>query len=383
MASDTGGRLTVEAVSDRRRLDDFIRVPWHVYADDPNWVPPLIIERRAHLGAKNPYFRHAEARYWVAYRGSRPVGRISAQIDRLAQDRHGADLGHFGLFEALDDDAAITALLEAAESWLAGKGARRVLGPFSLSINDECGLLVDGFGTPPMLLMGHARSYYGPRLEAQGYAKAKDLIAYSYDTESPLPLSTRRLADRALETPGLVLRELRRDRLREELGMIVDIFNDAWVDNWGFVPMTEAEVDHMAASMKPVIRPDLVSIAEVNGEPAAMIVALPNLNEAIADLDGRLLPFGAAKLLWRLKVRELSSARVLLMGTRRQYRDTLLGSALAFLLIDRVRENVRRRGIRMVELSWVLEDNDAMRRVIESVGGHPYKTYRIYEKALA
>lgn len=382
---DGGGRgeLVVAPVADRRGLADFIRVPWHVYADDPNWVPPLVAERREHLGPKNPYFRHAEARYWTAYRGGRPVGRISAQVDRLFQERHGAETGHFGLFEAPDDGEVVAALLEAAEAWLRERGVRRALGPFSLSINDECGLLVEGFDRPPMLLMGHARPHYDARLVEHGYAKAKDLLAYAYDTSSPLPETVRRVLEQAGRAGDVRLRPLRAGRLREELAVIVDIFNDAWSENWGFVPMTEAEVDHMARSLKPLIREEFVAIAELAGEPAAMVVALPNLNEAIADLDGRLVPFGLARLLWRLKVRGLASARVALMGVRRRHRDSLMGSALAFMLIDHIREAGLRAGVRRVELSWVLEDNAGMRRVIEAVGGRHAKTYRIYEKALA
>jgi len=264
----------------------------------------------------------------------------------------------------------------------------RVLGPFSLSINDECGLLVEGFAHKPMLLMNYAPPFYAGLIEAAGYAKTKDVLAYDADAGTPLPRAAQALIDKAVGgavggAGRVTVRPVNTRRLKDELSLIVSIFNDAWADNWNFVPFDEAEIGYMAESMKPIIRGDLAHIAMVDGAPAGVIVALPNLNEAIADLDGRLLPFGALKLLWRLKARGLTTARVFLMGVQRQYRTSLLSSALAFLLVERVRENALRAGIGRVELSWILEDNTAMRRLVEAIGATHTKTYRIYEKALA
>ncbi len=375
--------LQIEAVTDRAGLDRFIRVPWRIYRDDPYWVPPLIAERRGHLDRhKNPYFDHAEVAFWIARRGAAVVGRISAQVDRAYLDYHQDSTGQFGLLEADDDPAIFAALLGTAEDWLRTRSMRRVRGPFSLSINDESGLLIDGFDTPPSIMMNHAPPYYGARIEALGYTTAKDLVAYDYDSFEPMPAVAASLVKRIRKSPEVQLRPMRKKQYDEELRIILGIFNDAWADNWGFVPLSEAEVAHTAKELKPLIRGDLVCIAELDGAPVAMAVSLPNLNEAIADLDGKLLPFGWAKLLWRLKVRPPRSARVALMGVRRELQRTPVGGAIAFAVIDTIRESHMRQGVRQVELSWVLEDNHPMRRIIEAVGGRHYKTYRVYERDL-
>jgi len=373
--------MELRAVEDKRGLADFVRVPWAVYNGDPNWVPPLVMERKSHLSRENPYFRHAEARYFVAYRDGTPIGRVSAQVDRLAVERTWPPTGHFGLLEAAED-SVVPALMEAAEKWLSERGMARVQGPFSLSINDECGLLVEGFATPPRMLMNYAPRRYAEALAAAGYEKAKDIIAYRYDMANPYPPTAQRLADHAASDPRVGVRTLDPKRFRDDLGIIVDIFNDAWAENWGFVPMTAEEVEYTAKNLKPLIRHEIALIAEMDGEPAAMIVALPDLHEAIADLDGRLLPIGWSKLLWRLKVRGLKSARVVMMGVRQRYRQRFLSSALSALLVARLRENCRAIGVREAELSWILEDNHAMCRLIETVGGVYDKRYRIFQKAL-
>jgi hypothetical protein len=347
-------------------------------------VPPLLLERLAHLDPKkNPYFEHAEVAYWLAYRGERAVGRISAQVDRLHLERHGDATGHFGFLEAADDPEVFAALFETAESWLRSRGMRRATGPFTLSINDETGLLVEGFDAPPYLMMGHGPRYYGARVEAAGYRKARDLIAYAFDVAAPPPPAARRMLARFAKGAGLRFRPIEMDRFEEELQTVVDIFNDAWSDNWGFVPMTPAEVRHLGRSLKPILCAGYAWIGEAGGEPAAMTVTLPNLNEAIADLGGRLFPLGWAKLLWRLKVRGTQSARMPLMGVRKKYQGSPRGAALALGVIEAVRSWHAEHGAKQAELSWVLEDNRPTRDIIELVGGRPYKTYRVYEKALA
>ncbi|MEE9299840.1 MAG: N-acetyltransferase [Alphaproteobacteria bacterium] len=382
-ASETQDAVRIEPVDGRASLDRFIRLPWSVYADDANWVPPLLMERRAHLSAKtNPFFAHADVKFWLAYRGSRCSGRISAQVNHAHLEAHNDATGHFGFLEAEDDSETFHALLDAAERWLREKQMRRVRGPFSFSINDESGVLVDGFDTPPSLMMGHAFPYYATRIEEQGYVKAKDLIAYDYEIHHRMPSPAKALVDRVRESREVTLRPLQMSRYKEDIGVILDIFNDAWSRNWGFVPLSEAESQQVAKDLKPLVRADLVCIAEVEGEPAAMAVSLPNLNEAIADLNGSLFPWGWLKLLWRLKVGGLRTARVMLMGVRRRHHGTPLGAALAFAVIDAIRAGHERRGFKKAELSWVLEDNTSMCRVIDSIGGRPYKTYRIYQKAL-
>jgi hypothetical protein len=319
--------------------------------------------------------------FWLARRKGRDIGRISAQIDRLAVAAR-PGIGWFGLLAAEDDEAVFAALTATAEAWLAERGMNTVQGPFSLSINEEAGLLVDGFETPPMLLMGHDPAYAGRRLEQQGYAKAKDLIAYLYDIRAELPASARALIERPLPA-GVTLRRLDMRRYAAEIAALTEIFNDAWSGNWGFVPLTEEETKHLAKAMRPLIRQDLVWFVEVNGEPAAFGVCLPNLNEAMRDLGGSLLPIGWLKLLWRLKVSGVKTARVPLMGVKRKFASGLLGSLMPFLIMDALRRNALRLGFREVELSWILEDNLPMRHINEALGGRPYKTYRVYEKALA
>lgn len=383
-SADAGAALRVIPVQGRRAVRRFVQMPGAVLADDPAWVAPLVLERMQHLDpARNPYFTEAEAAFWIAQRGERPVGRISAQVDRTSLARY-PDIGHFGFFDVEDSSETTAALLGAAEAWLSDRGMKRVRGPFSLSINDESGVLVDGFDAPPSLMMGHARPWYGQRLEEQGYAKARDLIAYRFDLERhSLPKSAESLVARLAEDPSIEVRAIRMTDYGEELRRILEVFNDAWSENWGFVPFTDKVIDRAAKDLKPIIREELVCIAEVNGEPAAFGVGLPNLNEAIADLHGSLLPFGWARLLFRLKAGRIRSGRLPLMGVRRKYHGTFLGAALAWTVIDRLHRAFARLGFREAELSWILEDNLPMRRMIEATGAEAYKTYRVYEKALA
>ncbi len=376
----TAAVRVVPADGGRERMQ-FLRVPRRIYAADPNWVPPLLLERRQHLSRRNPYFAHAEVRFWVAYRGERLVGRISAQIDRLHLERHRDATGFFGFLEGIDDAEVFAALLGTAEAWLRGRGMRRILGPFNLSVNDECGLLVDGFDTPPMFMMGHGQRYYDPQMQAHGYAKAKDLVAYLLDAQQPLPSVMDAVVAKAGRAK-ITVRPLSWARLSEDLATIRSIFNDAWYDNWSYVPFTDAEFETLGQNLKLFVPNDFVQIAEVDGVPAAMIVTVPNLNGIIRDLHGRLLPLGWARLLWRMKTVGPRSARVPLMGVRKAYQRSALGMALAFSLVEAVRLPVLARGIDRVELSWILEDNRPMRHMLDRLGARVYKRYRMYERAL-
>jgi hypothetical protein len=373
--------LKIALVSDARDMRRFIRVPWSVYADDPTWVPHLLLERREHFSPRNPYFAHARCCFWLACRGSRPVGRISAQIDELHQQRYRDATGFFGFLEAENEAETFHELLSTAEVWLRKQGMSRIRGPFNFSINQECGLLVDGYDTPPMIMMGHSRPYYAPRLIAEGYQGVKDLLAYRLSTDFIPPELMKAVLNKAADC--VRVRALRRSRLSKDLEIIDDIFQDAWSTNWGFIPFTDDEVRHLGFNLRLLVDDDAVQIAEVDGVPAAMIVALPNLNEVIRDLQGRLLPFGWLKLLWRLKVKSPKTARVVLMGVRKRFQGSALGAGLAFLLIDAMRGYGIRRGVQEVELSWILEDNMPMRNILTMLGGVPYKRYRIYEKAFS
>ena len=377
------GDITIVAVKDRATLERFIRLSERLYDGDPNYIPPLRMERREALTAGgNPFFGHAEVAFWLACRDGRDVGRISAQLDSLAKPDPDGLVGNFGMIAAIDDPAVFAALLATAEQWLAGKGATRVVGPFSLTINEETGLLIDGFDTPPMLMMPHDAPYVAARLQALGYAKARDLLAYLCDTSAALPPAAAMMVARGLPA-NVTLRPMQLSRLKADVADLVSIFNDGWDEHWGFVPITATEVAHMARALRPLLHERLVWFADVDGVPSAFGLCLPNLNEAIRDLSGRMLPLGWAKLLWRLKVSRITTARVPLMGVRRQFAGGILGSLLPLHIVEALRRESLARGITAVELSWVLEDNLPMRHLAEAVGGRAYKTYRVYEKTLA
>jgi hypothetical protein len=376
--------LHLRPVSRDAGLDTFIGLTRRIYADDPCWVQPLTLERRDHLDPrKNPFMRAIDVQYWVALRDGEPVGRISAQVNRRHLELHRDQTGHFGFLDAVDDPEVFALLLGAAEAWLRERGLRRILGPFNLSINDECGLLIEGFDRAPNVMMGHARPYFRNRVEALGYAKAKDLIAYDFDVAAPWPPLAQRMLDRLRKTPGVRIRPLDMKRYREEIDTVCRIFNDGWADNWGFIPFGEDEARYLATSLRPLLNPGSFAIGELDGEPVAFTATLPNLNEAIAGLDGRLLPLGWARLLWRLKVKGLETGRMPLMGIARKLQGTPKGAALALGVIDAVKSYHQRHGYRSAELSWVLEDNQAVQAVIGVVGARPYKRYRLYQKSLA
>ncbi len=372
--------VRIVPINGSQDLRRFIDLPWSIYAGDPAWIPPLLIERREQFAPQNPYFAHARSCFWLAYRGTKPVGRISAQIDQLHETRYQDATGFFGLLEAEDEAETFHALLSTAETWLRDQGMSRIRGPFNLSINQECGLLVEGYDTPPMIMMGHARPYYADRIMAEGYRGSKDLLAYRIATDFSPPALMQVTVKKAGNYARI--RPLRKSYMNEELRILKEIYEDAWSENWGFIPFTEDEFRHLGHSLRLLVEDECVQIAEVDGTPVGMIVAFPNLNEAIRDLDGRLLPFGWLKLLWRLKVKRPTTARVALMGVRKRFQRSALGTALAFMLIDAVRGYCIRRGVREVELSWILEDNMPMRNMLVVIGGVPYKRYRIYEKAL-
>lgn len=372
--------VTVRPVMSYRDMGKFIEVPWRIYANDPMWVPPLRLERRFHFSRFNPFFKHGEWQAWVAYQNDQPVGRISAQIDSLHRARYGENTGHFGLLECIDSSDVFAALMLHAEAWLASRQTYHVSGPFNLSINQECGILVDGFDSPPVVMMPHSPPWYGRLLEEQNYLPIKDLLAYWVNVEFEMPHVMQTLINKF--SSQIHLRPLRRDKFNEEMEILRDIFNDAWSDNWGFIPFTEAEFEELGNSLRLLLPDDFIQIAEVNGKPAAFMVVLPNLNEVLTELNGRLFPFGWLKLIRRIRNREIRTGRIPLMGVRKQFRGTPLGIALACLVIEAPRKTGLAYGIRDVEMSWILEDNMAMRGILDSIGSKQYKRYRIYGKTL-
>jgi hypothetical protein len=363
-------------------LERFIRVPMRLNAGDPNWIAPLMFERREALSPKhNPFFQHADHQFWLARKDGRDAGRISAQIDHLARTDPAQPAGYFGMIAAEDDPEVFAALFRTAEAWLEQRGRARAIGPFNLSINEEVGLLVDGFDTPPMLMMGHDRPYVGSRIEAQGYAKEKDLYAYISGVPVFTPGVDARL--RRPPPPGVVLRPIRMKDFDGEVRTLVDIWNDAWAQNWGSAPVTEAETRHLGESLKLLLHPRLIWFVEIDGEPAGFGALLPNLNDAIHDLKGKLAPFGWAKLLWRLKVRGVKRGRVPLFGVKRRFTRDPRGAFAPFLILDAFRREAVKLGMNEAEYSWILEDNLPMRHILEGFGARVYKTYRVYGKALS
>ena len=379
------GAVDILPVKTGAELGRFVRVPMRIAAQarDPQWVSPLIMERVEALTPKtNPLFEHLDAQFWIARKDGRDVGRISAQIDHLAPSDPANPSGYFGMIHAEDDAEIFAALFAAAEDWLKQRGVKQALGPFNLSVNEETGLLVEGFGTPPMVMMGHDQPYVGGRIEALGYAKIKDVYAYKVELTHDFPAAVRRRVERSIPA-GISLRQLSFKNYDREVSVMTEIMNDAWSLNWGHTEITEAETRQLAKSMRPVIDPTMVWFADIDGESAGFGVCLPNVNEAIRDLAGKLLPLGWAKLLWRLKVSGVKTARVPLMGVKRKFARDFRGQLLPFLLIDRMRTAALKAGIEVVEMSWILEDNRPMRAIIEAAGSDRYKTYRVYQKQLS
>ncbi|MSP77710.1 MAG: dATP pyrophosphohydrolase [Rhodospirillaceae bacterium] len=364
----------------------FYEAPHVAQGHDPFWIAPLHFMVGEQLNPKkNPWFKHGEAAFWVAMRDGKPIGRISAQIDRSHLELRKDDTGFFGFFETIDDQAVTDALFDAAAAWLRQRGMKRVLGPFSLNINEESGLLIDGFNSSPRMMMGHAQPYYAKRVEAVGFAKAVDMYAYLTPMDTALPFQYIAWLQRAMDrNPRLKVRALDTKRIDEEIATVVRIFNAAWAENWNFIPLTDADLKHLASELKPLLVPELVSFGTIDGEPMAMCVALPDLNQMIADLDGRLLPFGWAKLGWRILTKKnfSSGTRVPFMGVMPQYKNKPMGSVLALLTVGAVRSASLKLRMPVTEMSWVLESNHQTRHSIESIGGRVYKTYRMYEKPL-
>jgi len=374
--------IRIVPVKTRTDLHTFVRLPWKLYTYDAQWVPPLILERLHTFSQKNPFFKHATWQCWLAYRGQEPIGRISAQIDRLHLERYGEQTtGFFGLLEAEEDSQVFQGLLGVAEEWLRQQGIIRVQGPFNLSINQECGLLVEGFDTPPMVMMGHALPYYGGLLEQNRYYKVQDLLAYQIDIHFRLPPGVTMFLNKA--KGSMRIRPLCRVKIEEDLKLIKEIFEDAWSENWGFLPFTEEEFSEIGQLLKFLVEDDFVQIAEINGQACAMLVALPNVHEVIKGLNGKLLPWGWLKILWGMRISYPRTARVALMGVRKPFQSTPMGAAMAYGMIEAVRGGGLRKGIQTVELSWILEGNKRMSHILESLGAKPYKVYRLYQKDLS
>lgn len=368
--------LQIEIIRKARHLDDFLKLPWRLYRDDPNWVPPLLSDQRKLLHPKrNPFFQHAQMTRLIARRNGTPVGRICAIDDRAHQEYWQEPMGFFGFFECENDPETARALVDAAADWLKPRGIEAMRGPVNPSTNESLALLIEGFDSPPMIMMTYNPPYYAELLESAGLAKVKDLFAYKITKES---LSERllRVGDKLAERVQVTIRPINRKDLKNEIERIRTIYNQAWSKNWGFVPMTEAEFDHMANDLKKILDPELAYIAEDGDRPVGFSLALPDLNYALKHVNGRLFPFGIFKLLYYAK--KIKSARVITLGIVEEYRNRGID---VLLYLESFRRGVA-RGYEWAELSWILEDNEAMNRATALLGGELYKRYRIYEKAI-
>ncbi len=370
--------MCVVPVHGRKDLNRFLKLPWHIYQGDSVWVPPLLHDLKKLLDpGKHPFHQHADVQYFLALCDEKPVGRIAAIVNHQYVNFHNEAIGFFGFFESVDNPRVAAELLAAAEQWVYERGMQQIRGPMNFSTNENCGLLVDGFEHPPAVMMPYNPSYYAQLLAAAGYAKARDLLAYLIEDPTKTPERLARGVGRLQRAQGITIRPINLRQLREETELISEIYNSAWEHNWSFVPMTKAEFNYLARQLRQVGDPNLCLIAEVKGEPVGFALALPDYNQALRRINGRLLPFGLIKLLWYR--RKINAARILALGLKPSFRRTGLDAMLYLRLWQETPKNGYSA---WTECSWILEDNWEMRRGLERMGARVYKTYRIYEKAL-
>jgi GNAT superfamily N-acetyltransferase len=376
------GDLRIEPVTDRKGLLEFVKFPFTHYRGDPHWVPPLIEERLDFFDPKkNPFFEHARCQLFLARRDGKLVGEIAAVVDDNHNAFHSERTGAFGFFESVDDQAVADALLNAAERWVRDQGMTIIRGPLNFSTNQEIALLVEGFDEPPMVMMTYNPRYYAGLIERHGYGKAMDVYAYMFELAESFkaaPQKVFRVAEKAAQRAGIHVRKVDMRHFGREIELIKAVYNSAWERNWGFVPMTEREIDHLANGLKPVLDPNLIFIAETTeGKPVGISLALPDLHQALRRSGGgHMFPFGLLKFLWQR--RKVDQGRMLIMGLAEEFRS--LGTDSIFY-VETAKEALA-RGYRRLECGWVLETNTMMNRIVERLGGRRYKTSRIFERAL-
>jgi GNAT superfamily N-acetyltransferase len=374
--------IEISEVNSRRERDAFIKFQWQIYSNDPAWVPPLIVERKAFLNRKrHPFYRHGDAALFLARRNGNIVGRIMASDDPNYNSLHQTNVGCFGLFESIDDHDVATALFDVAASWFRMKGRMEIMGPIDYSTNYVCGLLIDGFRFPPTILTAHNPPYYRQLIENYGFTKTKDWYAWWFADPAKAVTHLRRLAARFNARCPAIIRPANLKNLRDESRRLREIYNQAWGKNWGFVPFTEAEIAFMTNELRPLLVPEFAWLAEVDNEPVGFTFCLPDINVLLRDLNGRLthfgLPIGLIKLLVLKK--RIRKGRLIALGVVEKYRR----AGIAEMLVLRVMEETMiKRGI-TGELSMTLEDNFMINRFLEAIGAHRYKTYRIYSKSIA
>lgn len=371
--------VRVSPVQSRHDLRQFLKLPWRIYRGSPAWVPPLLFDLKKLLNPrKHPFHQHAEVQYFLARRGHETVGRIAAIVNHHYTQFQQDQTGFFGFFESIDDQQVATALLQTAERWVAEHGMHRILGPMNFSTNEECGLLVEGFHEPPMVMMPYNHPYAARLIEAGGYSRAKDLLAYMLDaTKQSTPERLIRGVARLQKHHAITIRPIELRRFQRDVTLLLDVYNSAWERNWGFVPLTKEEIHGLARHLRLVGDPNLCLIAETNDEAVGFALALPDYNQVLRRLNGRLLPFGVFKVLWHR--RRINAARVLTLGLKPGFRRLGIDA----MLYLRLWEEAPKNGYPLVECSWILEDNWPMRRGLERMGAQLYKTYRVYEKNLS
>ncbi len=377
------GEVSIRPVRGRRELKRFVKVPFRLHRDRPQWVAPLVFERMEFLDrGKNPYFEHAEAEYFVAERDGEPVGRISAQVDRRWDEFQGGSDAMFGFFETEDDPQVARALLDAATEWARERGRSRILGPMDFTTNDEVGILIEGFEREPMILQPWHPPHYRELIEAEGFEKTMDLLMWELrmgelkEGERFDP-AIHTAAEKALGDEGIVIRNMRKRDMANEVRRFMDVYNEAWGDNWGFVPITDAEVEFQAKSLKQVIDEEWTFVAEKDGEVVGAALTLPDVNQVLAKMGGRLLPTGWLKFL--LGRRKIDRLRVFALGVKHAYRHTGIAAGLYLRHIEMAGTPGK---ISWGEMGWILETNEPMNRAMEGMGGTIVKRYRLYEKAL-
>jgi len=361
------------------KLSDFLDVVDYIYRDDPHYVRPLDMDIKDRLSPKNPFFEHAEGAIFTAHRNNYCVGRITVQIDQAHLARHQDDAGFFGFFDTVEDQEVADALLDRARRWLADRGMRRIRGPLSLSLYDQPGCLIEGFDTPPMIMMGHHMPYQSKLIEAGGFEQVRTLNAWRYEVGNVKP-RVRKAHDEVQAMPEVTARTVNLNNVEGDTRIIMDVFNDAWSDNYGHVEQTESELAKLASDIKLLIRPEITCIVFVNGEPAAAAMALPNLNEVIRDFNGKLLPLGLPKLVYRLKVQRPETARLFILGICKKFRSERRYAGLSLYMYARLNDAGQKLGIRWGELSWTDEANAAVTAGIRTMGGKVYKKYGLFER---
>ncbi len=376
----TAHPLSVVEVCSRTERDQFIKFPWRIYKNDPAWVPPLIIERQAFLDRKrHPFYQHGDAALFLAKRSGEIVGRIMVSDDPNYNALHRSNVGCFGLFESSDDADVAAALFDRATEWLRRRGRSEIMGPIDYSTNYVCGLLIDGFQHPPTVLTAHNPPYYARLIEACGFEKVKDWYAWWFDPDNAPVSRLRRLVDARTRKTSVKIRPIDLRRLTDESQRLAAVFNEAWKNNWGFVPFTEAEAKHMATEMRPIIDPRMTLIAEIDNAPVAFVICVPDINVALQCVNGRLtrfgLPIGLIKLLYHR--RKIRTVRFVALGVLEKYRR----AGIAEMLVLQVLEEGASRGFKG-ELSMTLEDNVMINRFVEAIGAQRYKTYRIFKRTL-